>query len=67
MGWVLDYLAETTACSIYRIPERWPVNLRWHDGGRRERRVLLQEIHGFYRGELTSDHRTCVIRATATW
>jgi hypothetical protein len=23
MDWVLDYLAKPTACSIYRIPERW--------------------------------------------
>jgi hypothetical protein len=26
--WLLDYLEEPTTCSIYRIPERWPVNLR---------------------------------------
>jgi hypothetical protein len=64
--WLLDYLAELTACSIYRIPERWPVNLRWCGGGRRERRALSQEIGGFHHGELTGDHRTCVIRSTAT-
>jgi hypothetical protein len=26
--WLLDYLEEPTTCSIYRIPEWWPVNLR---------------------------------------
>jgi hypothetical protein len=65
--WLLDYLEEPTTGSIYRIPERWPGNLRWRGGGRRERRALSQEIGGFHRGELTGDHRTCVIRATATW
>jgi hypothetical protein len=47
---VLDYLAEPTTCSIYRIPERWPVNLTWHGGGRRKKRALSQEIGGFHRG-----------------
>jgi hypothetical protein len=42
MYWLLDYLAEPTACSIYRIPEQWPVNLRWRGGGQRERRALSQ-------------------------
>jgi hypothetical protein len=65
--WLLDYLAEPMTCSIYRIPERWPVNLRWRGGGRRERRALSQEIGGFHRGELIGDHWMCVIRATATW
>jgi hypothetical protein len=67
MDWVLDYLAKMTAHSIYRLRKRWPVNLRWRGGGRREGRVLSQEIGGFHHGELTSDHRICVIRATATW
>jgi hypothetical protein len=67
MYWLLDYLAEPMACSIYRIPERWLVNLRWRGGGRRERRVLSQEIGGFHCGKLSGDHRLCVIRATATW
>jgi hypothetical protein len=61
MGWVLDYLAELTACSIYRIPERWPVNLRWRGGGWRKKRALSQEIGGFYRGGQTDDHQICVI------
>jgi hypothetical protein len=65
MDWVLDYLAKPTACSIYRIPEWWPVNLRWRGGGRRKGRALLQEIGGFHHGELIGDHRICVIRATA--
>jgi hypothetical protein len=65
--WLLDYLVEPTACSIYRIPERWPMNLRWRGGGRRERRALSQEIGGFHCGELIGDHRMCVIRATTTW
>jgi hypothetical protein len=67
MDWGLDYLAEPIARSIYRIPERWPVNLRWRGGGRRERRALSQEISGFHSGELTGDHQICVIRAIATW
>jgi hypothetical protein len=65
--WLLAYFAELSTHSIYRILERWPVNLRWRGGGRRERRALSQEIGGFHRGELTDDHQTCVIRATATW
>jgi hypothetical protein len=43
MDWALDYLAEPTTCSIYRIPERWPVNLRWRDGGRRERSTVARD------------------------
>jgi hypothetical protein len=65
--WLLNYLAKLMTCSIYRIPERSPVNLRWRGGGQRERRALSQEIGGFHCGELTGGHRTCVIRATATW
>jgi hypothetical protein len=64
--WLLDYIAEPTIGSIYRIPERWPGNLRWHGGGWRERRALSQDIGGFHHGKLTGDHWTCVIRATAT-
>jgi hypothetical protein len=26
VDWMLDYLAEPTTCSIYRPPDRWPVN-----------------------------------------
>jgi hypothetical protein len=67
MDWVLDYLVEPAACSIYRIPKQWPVNLRWRGGCRREGGALAQAIGGFHRGELTDDHRTCVIQATVTW
>jgi hypothetical protein len=55
MDWVLDYLAEPTTCSIYRIPERWPVNLRWRGGGRRGKELLAQAIRGCYRGKATGD------------
>jgi hypothetical protein len=67
VDWMLDYLAELTACSIYRPPERWPVNLICRGGGRREGGALAQAIGGFRRGELTGDHRICITRATATW
>jgi hypothetical protein len=67
MDWVLDYLAELMACSIYRIPERWLGNLRWRGGGRRMKRALSQEIGCFHRGEFIGDHRICVTRAIATW
>ena len=67
IDWVLDYLAKPTTCSIYRIPKRWPVNLRWRGGGRRGTELLAQAIGGFHRGEVTGDHQTCVIQATATW
>jgi hypothetical protein len=67
VDWVRDYLAEPMARSIYRAQGRWPVNLRWRGGGRREGRVLSQGIDGLHRGELTGDQRTCVIRVTATW
>jgi hypothetical protein len=46
MDWVLDYLAEPTTHSIYRIPEQWPVNLRWRGGGQGKKRALSQEIGG---------------------
>jgi hypothetical protein len=65
--WVRDYLAEPMACSIYRARERWPMNLRWRGGGRREGRALSQGIGGLHRGELTGNQQTCVIRVTATW
>jgi hypothetical protein len=35
--WVHNYIAELRMCLIYRALERWPVNLRWHGGGRREK------------------------------
>jgi hypothetical protein len=34
--WVLDYMAEPMARSIYRIRGKWLVNLDWRTGGRRE-------------------------------
>jgi hypothetical protein len=39
--WMLDYLAELMAHSIYRTRGRWPVNLTWRAGGRREGRTLV--------------------------
>jgi hypothetical protein len=59
VDWMLDYLAEPMSCSISRIPERWPVNLRCRCGGRREGGggVLAQAIGGFHHGELTGDDR----------
>jgi hypothetical protein len=42
VAWVLDYLTDPTAHSIYRLQGRWPVNLelaRW----RPERRVALAQ------------------------
>jgi hypothetical protein len=39
--WMLDYLAELMARSIYRIQRRWPVNWRWRAGGQREGRALV--------------------------
>jgi hypothetical protein len=65
--WVLDYMAESMAHSIYRIRGWWSMNLRWHGGDRREGRVLSQGIGGFHRGELTGDQRTGEIRVTTTW
>jgi hypothetical protein len=53
--WVRDYLAELMACSIYRARGRWLLNLEWRAGGRREGRVLAQEMHGFHRGKVTGE------------
>ena len=53
--WVRDYLAELTACSIYRARGRWLMNLEWRAGGRREGRALAQEMRGFHRGKITGD------------
>jgi hypothetical protein len=52
VDWVLDYLTDPTARSIYRLRGRWPVNLRWHGGGRRRKRSLAQELCVFHRGRL---------------
>jgi hypothetical protein len=54
--WLLDYLAELMACSIYRIPERWPMNLRWRGGGRRGKELLAQANRGCYCGKTTGDY-----------
>jgi hypothetical protein len=59
--WMLEYIAEPMARSIYRVQGRWPVNWRWRGGGRREGRALSQGIGGFHRDELTGDQQTCVI------
>jgi hypothetical protein len=49
-----NYLAESTAHSIYRIRGQWPVNWRWRGGGRREGGALAQRIGGLHRGKVTS-------------
>jgi hypothetical protein len=51
--WVHNYIAEPRVCSIYSALERWPVNLGWRGGGRREWGALAQAIGGFHHGELT--------------
>jgi hypothetical protein len=40
--WMGDYPMELMACSIYRSPEWWPVNLKETRGGRREGGALVQ-------------------------
>jgi hypothetical protein len=65
--WMLEYIAEPMARSIYRVQGRWPMNWRWRGGSRREGRALSQGIGGFHRGELTGDQQTCIIRVTAMW
>jgi hypothetical protein len=67
VAWVLDYITDPKARSIYRLRGWWRVNLEWHGGGRRRRVALVRAISGFHRGGLTSDHRTCMTRLTATW
>jgi hypothetical protein len=37
--WLLDYPVEPATHSIYSFQRRWPVNLGWRGGGRREGRV----------------------------
>jgi hypothetical protein len=56
--WMLDYLAEMMARSIYRTRGWWLLNLAWRAGGRREGRALAQEVRGFHRGKVTGDERT---------
>jgi hypothetical protein len=55
VSWVCNYLADQMTCLIYRARGRWLLNLEWRAGGRREGRVLAQEMHGFHRGRLTGD------------
>jgi hypothetical protein len=55
VDWVLDYLTDPTACSIYRLRGRWRVNWSWRGGGRRNGDVLEQELCVFHRGGLTVD------------
>jgi hypothetical protein len=57
--WVRDYLAELMARSIYRARGWWLLILEWRAGGRREGRVLAQEMRGFHRGKVTCDEQTC--------
>jgi hypothetical protein len=67
VAWVLDYLTDPKAHSIYRLQGWWHVNLEWRGGGRRRRVALVRAISGFHRGGLTGDNRTCMTRLTATW
>jgi hypothetical protein len=67
VAWVLDYLTEPKAHSIYRLRGWWHVNLEWRGGGQRRRVALVRAISGFHRGGLIGDHRTCMTRLTATW
>jgi hypothetical protein len=39
--WMGDYPMELIACSIYRSPERWLVNLKETRGGRRDGGALV--------------------------
>jgi hypothetical protein len=55
---LLDYLAELTAHSIYRLRGRWLVIWTWRSGDRRVRRALSRELGGFHGGELTGEERT---------
>jgi hypothetical protein len=55
VDWVLDYLTDLTAHSIYRLWGWWSVNLGWRGGGRRRNRSLAQELRVFHRGRLTGD------------
>jgi hypothetical protein len=57
VDWMLDYLVELTAGSIYRIHERWRLIRGKMRGGRREGGALAQAIGGIYRGRLTGDDR----------
>jgi hypothetical protein len=57
VAWVLDYLTDPTAHSIYRLWGWWRVNLGWRGGCRRRKRSLAQTIRGGYCGGLTGDGR----------
>jgi hypothetical protein len=59
VDWVLDYLTNLMAHSIYRLWGWWRVNLGWRGGGRRRKGSLAQTIHGGYRGGLTGDGWAC--------
>jgi hypothetical protein len=55
VDWVLDYLTDPMTHSIYRLRGWWPMNLGWHGGGRRRKRLLAQEMCSFHRDSLTGD------------
>jgi hypothetical protein len=55
--WMGNYPKELMSCSIYRSPERWPVNLKETRDGRRGGGAMAHAIGGNYRGKLTGDHR----------
>jgi hypothetical protein len=50
LHWLHDYLEEQAGSAIYRLPQRWPMNLRETHGGRRKRGSLALEISGFHCG-----------------
>jgi hypothetical protein len=56
-GWVLDDLAELTACSIYRPSERWPRIWRRTRVGRRKGSSLAQWIRVPRRGSYSGDQQ----------
>jgi hypothetical protein len=57
VDWMLNYLAEPMAGSIYRIHERWRLIQGKTRDGRREGGAVAQAIGGIYRGGLTDDYR----------
>jgi hypothetical protein len=46
MLWMGNYPTKLIACSIYRSPERWPMNLKETRGGRRGGEVTGAVIRG---------------------
>jgi hypothetical protein len=57
VDWMLDYLAEPRAGSIYRIHEQWRLIRGKMRSDQREWGALAQVIGGIYLGGLTGDDR----------